>query len=298
MYSPLSTDRPLIIAQQAAPSPQSDQAGIPLIWVSLTGILLLGIVGLGFYGKNKFDKHAKAMRLEKYKNKELQKKLKLALQTIKKMEANPDLVHSREFNLDYLRMRMDEEEFHYSIITQIKIKMKQFITVALRPNTGSVTTVGVANTSGRQIEEIFDITYETDRQGKRIKRILFRVQVKLTKLPTQSSSSTVAQIIECIEQFLNPSEDNENWQPSIQGRLAILRWDQKAKPTPLLVLEQSTEGSNVTIRSNPNRRMEDDMGSTGDLQGASMPNDRNPSPQGSRHNTQQRKGSSRSRSNQ
>lgn len=148
MYSSLPNHRPLIIAQTNTSEQPNQAGGIPIGWISITGILLLGIIGLGVYGKTKFEKHAKSMRLEKYKNKELQKKLKLALQTIKKMETNPDLVHSREFNLDYLRMRMDEEEFHYSIITQVKIKMKQFITVALRPNTGSVTTVGVANTSG------------------------------------------------------------------------------------------------------------------------------------------------------
>ena len=167
------------------------------------------------------------------------------------METNPDLIHSREFNLDYLRLRMDEEVFHYAIVNQIKIRVKQLISVALRPNT-SQHQVGIAAT-GRQVDETFDVTYETEARGKRVKRILFRIQVKMTKLPTQSTSSTINQIIDCIEKFLSPNADHENWQPAIQGRVVLMEWDQKAKPTPLLVLEQSGDGGNVSFRTNPNR---------------------------------------------
>ncbi len=221
------------------------------IWMYLALILAIGIAGLAAYGWQEKKKLEKALKFEKYKTKELHKKLKLSLSTIRKMETNPDLVHSREFNLDYLRMRMEEEVFHYAIVNQIKIRVKQIISVALRPNTASHTTVGIANSSGRQIDETFDIVYNTEtRAGKRIKAVLFRIEVKLIKLPTQSTSSTINQIIECIETFLNPEEDEENWQAKIQGRIVTMSWDQKAKPTPLLVLEQSAEGENVTFRSN------------------------------------------------
>lgn len=221
----------------------------------LTAIgLVLAMAGLAVYGKLLVDKKDKAIKFEQYKSHDLQKRLKLALKTIDKMERNPDLIHSREFNLDYLRLRMDEEVFHYAIVNQIKIRVKQLISVALRPST-SVSQVGIANTGGRQIDELFDVTYETEAKGKRVKRVLFRVQIKLTKLPTQSTSSTIAQIIDCIEKFLSPSEDHENWQPTIQGRVVVMDWDQKAKPTPLLVLEQSGDGANVSFRTNPNKRM-------------------------------------------
>jgi hypothetical protein len=80
-------------------------------------------------------------------------------------------------------------------------------------------------------------------------RILFRIQIQLAKIPTQATSTTIAQIIECIENFLSPNEEKNSWQPTIQGRIAQMHWDQKAKPTPLLILAQSTEGVNVTIRS-------------------------------------------------
>ena len=69
------------------------------------------------------------------------------------------------------------------------------------------------------------------------------------KLPTQTTSATISQIIGCIEKYLSPVEGNDTWQPTIQGRIAHMHWDQKAKPTPLLVLQQSNEGVNVTFRT-------------------------------------------------
>ncbi|WP_051352947.1 hypothetical protein [Picosynechococcus sp. NKBG15041c] len=167
------------------------------------------------------------------------------------MESNPDLVHSREFNLDYLRMRMEEDQFHYVIVNQLKIKIRLLISVALRPSTADVATVGIANTSGRPVDEIFDVYYDTtDHQGQRKEGVLFRVKVQLTKLPAQASSITVEQIIDCLEKFLNPSEAPEYWQPTVQGRVVTIEWDQKAKPTPLLLFNQSEEGDNVSFRSN------------------------------------------------
>jgi len=245
---------PVILAQTPAnpPPPNQSSSGMSL-WMFTTIGLVFAVVGLAVYGKLLIDKKEKAVKFEQYKSHDLQKRLKLALKTIDKMEKNPDLIHSREFNLDYLRLRMDEEVFHYAIVNQIKIRVKQLISVALRPST-AVSQVGIANTGGRQIDELFDVTYETEAKGKRVKRVLFRVQIKLTKLPTQSTSSTISQIIDCIEKFLSPSEDHENWQPTIQGRVVVMDWDQKAKPTPLLVLEQSSDGANVSFRTNPNAK--------------------------------------------
>jgi len=211
-------------------------------------ILLVALIG---YSKFRIDKATKALEFEQFKSKELKKKLKLALATIKKMETNPDLVHSREFNLDYLRLRMDEEQFHYAIVKQIEVSVLLFLTAALRPSTAEESTVGIANTSGRKIDEILDVTYEIQSQvGKWEKRVLFRIQIKLTKLPTQSTSTTAREIMDCIENFLCPTESKRNWQPAIQGKVVRISWDQKAKPTPLLVLEQLKEGVNVSYRTN------------------------------------------------
>lgn len=82
-----------------------------------------------------------------------------------------------------------------------------------------------------------------------MKRVLFRAQIRLMKLPTQATSSTISQIMNCIETYLRPKEDDDTWQPTIQGRIVYMHWDQKAKPTALLILEQSNEGVNVTFRT-------------------------------------------------
>lgn len=231
----------------AASPPEPQSSG--QIWMFVSIGLVLVLIGLAVYGKLQLDDMAKKLKFEQFKTADLQKKLKLALNTIRKMETNPDLVHSREFNLDYLRMRMDEEVFHFAIVNQIKIRVKQLISVALRPNQANQTSVGIASTSGRQVDETFDVMYETESGGKRSMRVLFRIQIILMKLPTQATSATISQIIDCIETFLNPDDDHESWQPTIQGRIVFIRWDQKAKPTPLLVLQQSSEGVNVTLRT-------------------------------------------------
>ncbi len=209
-------------------------------------LLLFALIGVVVYGKLQLRKLAKTLKFEQFKAQDLKEKLKLALVTIKKMESNPDLVHSRAFNLDYLRMRMDEEVFHYVILNQVKMKINHIIGEALRPSTEK-QAVGVIGSS-RQIEETFDITYEVETQeGKWNKGVLFRIHIKITKLPTQASSATVNEIINCIENFLCTRPDGENWQPSIHGQLALMEWDQKAKPTPLLVLQQTDEGVNVSL---------------------------------------------------
>lgn len=247
--------QPLLAQIPASPKPSSikplSQEGTSAgeLWVFSTIVLFVIVLGSIIYGKFQLDRTSKAIKFEQFKNKDLRKKLKLALVTIRKMETNPDLVHARGFNLDYLRMRMDEEVFHYVIINQIKIKVTQLVGEALRPSTEK-NTVGIAGT-GRQVDENFDVTYEVETQeGKWNKGVLFRIQMKLTKLPTQSTSTTISQIIDCIETFLSPGTEQENWQPAIQGHVVLMSWDQKAKPTPLLVLEQSEEGVNVSFRTN------------------------------------------------
>lgn len=231
-----------------ASSSQVVSCSQPQIWMISSGVLTILLLGLAAYTKSQTAKLAKQRRFEEYKNRELQKKLKLALNTIGKMEKNPDLIHSREFNLDYLRMRMEEEQFHFIIVNQIKIKVKEKISIALRPSQAEQGSVGIASGSGRQVDEIFDVEYDPSGAPKGTKKVLFRIQIKLTKLPTQPTSVTITQIIECMHKFMSPEAD-DNWQPTIQGRIASMHWDQKAKPTPLLVLEQSNDGVNVTFRT-------------------------------------------------
>ncbi|AFY36448.1 hypothetical protein Cal7507_6152 [Calothrix sp. PCC 7507] len=233
-------------ASQEVPASASQT---PPILVFTSGGLALAVIALIVYGKILMTKLEKKIRFEQFRARELEKKFKLALETIRKMETNPDLVNSRDFNLDYLRMRMSEEVFHFAILNQVKIRIKDKISQALRPSQSQQGSVGIASNAARQVDEIFDVEYETGNPPNSAKRVLFRIQIRLMKLPTQTTSATISQIIDCIETYLSPMDDEDTWQPTIQGRIAHMHWDQKAKPTPLLVLEQSNEGVNVTFRT-------------------------------------------------
>ncbi|AFZ59835.1 hypothetical protein Anacy_4477 [Anabaena cylindrica PCC 7122] len=214
-----------------------------------SGGLIIALIAVIVYSKILAGKYEKKVKFEKFRTRELEKKLKLALETIRKMETNPDLVHSRDFNLDYLRMRMTEEVFHFGVVNQVKLKVKEKISQALRPNQSQQGQVGIASNAGKQVDEIFDVEYETGIAPNIVNRVLFRIQIRLMKLPTQATSATISQIMDCIETYLSPREEDDTWQPTIQGRIVYMHWDQKAKPTPLLVLEQSNEGVNVTFRT-------------------------------------------------
>jgi hypothetical protein len=226
--------------------PSANQAQGP--WMHVSGALLIALVGTNLLQQKRRRQQLKQLKFEHFKGRELKKKLKMALKTISLMEKNPDLVHSRDFNLDYLRMRMEEDTFNFAVLNNIRVRIKDTIAMALRPRASDNGVVGIPST-GRQIDETFDVSYVLGEGSKKDKRVLFRIQVRLIKLPTQASSQTIQQLINCIEAFLSPTAQDEHWQPMIQGRLAHMQWDQLAKPTPLLVLEQTQEGSNVTFRT-------------------------------------------------
>lgn len=219
------------------------------IWAFGSLGLLIALISIITYGKWKYNKLKKAIQYERTKIESLEKRLNVALATIRKWEENPDLINSRDCNLDYIRMRMQEPIFRNILVNQAKVKVKQFISTAMRISLSQNAGGGIASRSGFNIDETFDITYETDSQGKRTRRVLFRIQVKLMKLPTQSTSNTISQIVDCVEMFLSPTESQSNWQPTIQGHIVTMSWNQQAKPTPLLLLEQHSGGVNVSFRT-------------------------------------------------
>lgn len=242
----MSTQIILVEPRLAQASPKSEEAppvnfNPQYIWIGGTGFLLLLLLGFFIFHQMKMKDFKKKLSMEEFRYRDIQKKYKLAVATISKMEKNPDLIHSRDFNLDYLRMRMSEEVFHFVIVNQIKAKVKQQISVALRPTQAAVgDKTGPGN--ARQVDSMFDVEYETGEPGNLTKKVLFRISIKLMKLPTQATSQTINQIIDCLETYLSPGDDRDNWTPTIQGRIVHIDWDQKAKPTPLLVLEQSNDG--------------------------------------------------------
>lgn len=77
----------ILLKPQLAQAPAQPNTGQP--WMIASGGLLLLLAGLAAFSKVKADQLHKQKRFEEYKNRELQKKLKLALQTISKMEKKP-----------------------------------------------------------------------------------------------------------------------------------------------------------------------------------------------------------------
>ncbi|MEE3719240.1 hypothetical protein V2H45_21070 [Tumidithrix elongata RA019] len=213
--------------------------------VSLLVILLFGAIGASIFGYFKFRHVDEQRKLEKLKNSELVRKLKFALHTLSEQERNPDLIHSREFNLDYLSMRMDEEEFRDTIMAQIKLYLRQRVVPIIMPLKHKERD----RVGSRKVDVTFDVHYMPDHHDNSQARVLFRIQIKLAKLPTQSAQSSINDIAIALENFMIATESTRNWQPTIQGKLALISWDQKAKPTPLLVIEQTNEGSNVSFRT-------------------------------------------------
>ena len=210
--------------------------------VALLFVLLWGAIAATAYHYWQLRKTRQQLKIEKIKTQELGKKLKLALHTIDQHERNPDLIHSREFNLDYLSMRMEEPHFCEIILAQMKVNLRQKVTPALMPTEGDSGHV-------RKVDVIFDVSYKPEHHDDTQMRVLFRINVKLAKIPLNGSQSILKELAIGLESFVSATDANRNWQPTIQGRLAIISWDQNAKPTPLLVIEQTNEGANVLLRN-------------------------------------------------
>lgn len=222
-----------------------EQAALPLqtpVGVTVLLVLLLGTLAGNVYYHWKLTKKRKQLKIERLKSRELAKKLKLALKTIDENERNPDLINSREFNLDYLSMRMEEPHFCEIILAQMKVNLRQKVAPALMPTEEDGGQV-------RKVDVIFDVSYQPEHHDDSQIRVLFRVHVKLAKIPANGSQSILKDLTLGLENFVIASDENRNWQPTIQGRLAVISWDQNAKPTPLLVIEQTNEGSNVLMRN-------------------------------------------------
>ncbi|MGF1514675.1 MAG: hypothetical protein ACFB5Z_13415 [Elainellaceae cyanobacterium] len=231
----------LSIAQQDTAS-WMQHYGWPLL---TTAVLITSAVAL-LRLKQRINALEKQNRFEKFRSQELKKKLQHSLNTLRSLEENPDLIHSREFNLDYLRMKMAEPRFHTAIVNQVKNRVKEQISLALRESQPK-RVIGIAST-GRQVNRTFDVEYRPS--GKKAKTgVLFRIQIRLVKLPMQATSVTVQQVVDCLEAYMSPVANSGTWQPTLQGRIVTISWDQSAKPTPLLVLEQLSDGTNVTFRT-------------------------------------------------
>ncbi|UXE61445.1 MAG: hypothetical protein KA717_40010 [Woronichinia naegeliana WA131] len=224
---PSFSDSPVTANPAVPPSPWMFSS------LGLGGILIV----VGLWCKLQCQKKQQALESAIARNQALQQQLDLAIEGCQRWESLPDLLYARRIGLDYIRMRMDEEVFHYIVINQIQNKVTNLISASLRPTLG-----GKVSNSNLQVDETFEIIYDIEGVEEQWHSgVLFRFQLKLSKLPIQSSSATVKQIVECIEVFLAHSIQQHRWHPSIQGSLVNLSWDENSKPIPLLCLEQSED---------------------------------------------------------
>lgn len=146
-------------------------------------------------------------------------------------ENRTDLKDAYTLSLDYLRMRMDEEVFHYNVMNQIRNKISEIVAVSLRtepPGAGNL-----------HLDQVFNITYDFETyEGEWRSAVLFRLKVSLYQFPLQSTSSTINQLLECIKVFVSHSTQQPSWQADLQGCVINISWDESQKPVPLLCLEQ------------------------------------------------------------
>ena len=83
------------LVQVPSPEPTVKTSPPNSAWLYSTIALTIALIGLIIYGKFKIEQIKKQVRIEQFKSKELKKKLKLALHTIKKMETDPPSVPTR-----------------------------------------------------------------------------------------------------------------------------------------------------------------------------------------------------------
>ena len=80
----------------ASPKPKQAKPGDPSsdqLLMGASGLLLLLLIGLAVFTKLRLDDLSKKLKFEEFRNRELQKKYKMALETMTKMEkANINLI--------------------------------------------------------------------------------------------------------------------------------------------------------------------------------------------------------------
>lgn len=152
------------------------------------------------------------------------------------MNTKSDLVDARDLVINYLRIRMSEEEFRSAVVNQISTKIKNSIYKHLPSNTGKNNTIPTVISSERNYHDIVDIEYNIANNTKGDNGVLFRLQINLILAESEANLITINQIIDSIINFCISSDPRHTWQAKIQGHNVHLGWNLKVQPIPLLVL--------------------------------------------------------------
>ncbi len=218
----------------------------PCLWSNV--VLGLSLLVTGAFCKCKLTRLQALLELQAKTNQSLNEQLTQAIALTNNREQEKDLIDARNFNLDYTRMRMDEEVFHYVVMNQIKTKITEMINKAVKPQT-DIQEENLENPQG--INKLFEVYYDVEApEGKWKKGVLFRIQIRLAKLPTQSTAKIINELVENIEGFLTRTNQQSLWESTIHDTDISLIWDESAKPVPLIILEQSPQNNIISLSQN------------------------------------------------
>jgi hypothetical protein len=202
-----------------------------------TFVLLIGLLLLIAWTQRQLYRQHRRLVASLAKAEQLSQELNITLKTLHSLETSPDLADAHCLCLDYIRMRMDEEVFHYNTTNQIKQKITDIINSAIRSTFPGKDEL--------QVDNCFEVYHSLELGAQQWREaVLFRLHIKLAQLPTQASSHTINQLLETVEIFLAHNSQHPDWRSSIQDIELAIAWDEQAKPIPVLVLQQK-RGANL-----------------------------------------------------
>ncbi|MEB3160016.1 MAG: hypothetical protein VKL20_01005 [Synechocystis sp.] len=159
--------------------------------------------------------------------------LNQTLITLQEHFNSPDLKGAKILALDYLRMRLDEEVFRYQIIHQVQEQLTALISQLVKS-----TFPEPPNPKQILVDRLIEIEYDLEGlEGKWYRCTVLRIHVQLRKLPLQSSSNTIKQMVEAVTLFLNNPQGQSEWKTPLQEQWLALRWESSNQPLPLLNLQ-------------------------------------------------------------
>jgi hypothetical protein len=222
-----------LLAQAPQPSLSRSETVDWSVWIICTFILLIGLLLLIAWNQRQLYRQHRRLVASLAKADQLSQELNITLKALRSLETSPDLVDAHCLCLDYIRMRMDEEVFHYTVTNQIKQKITDTINSAIRSTFPGKDEL--------QVDSCFEVFHSLEVGAQQWREaVLFRLHIKLAQLPTQASSHTINQLLEAVEIFL--AYNHPNGQSFIQDIELAIAWDEQAKPIPVLVLQQKRGG--------------------------------------------------------
>jgi hypothetical protein len=228
------------------PGVTNDQGNfISIGHITLTVILLLTSILTGWQWLRS-RRTIKQLQGEKIKQTDT---LNQALQTLNEYRQSSDLKGAKILALDYLRMRLDEEVFRYQVIHQLEEHFTALVSQVVKSTLPETPTV-------KQILLDRRIDVKCDLEGleeKWYNCTVLRIHVQLRKLPLQSSSNTVKQMVEAVTFFLNHPQGQSEWKTPLQDQWLGLRWESSNDPLPLLNLQNSPAKTKESKANRPHQ---------------------------------------------